>query len=223
MPSWAFFIIIIGAFWCGIFKTSARWFGLIPCLIGSAGIMTAPYPDILLTGDGKHLAIVEPGQNLVLLRPRAGEYVRNTLQENAGMVGDPIAIEDWAGANCSPDSCVIVLRRGGRDWTVLAIRTRYAIPAMELAAACRRADIVISERWLPYSCKPHWIKADRNMWEQTGGLAFYLEEGRVATVAEKSPNAPWYIAAQRAAFARDKKRQVATPLATPITASKPPA
>jgi competence protein ComEC len=223
MPSWAFFIIITGAFWFGIFKTSARWLGLIPCLIGSAGIITAPYPDILLTGDGKHLAIVEPGRNLVLLRPRAGDYVRNTLQENAGMVGEPIAIEDWAGANCSPDSCVLVLHRGDRDWTVLAIRTRYSIPAMELAAACRRADIVVSERWLPYSCQPRWIKADRNMWEITGGLAFYLEEGRVATVAQQSPNAPWFLAAQRAAIARDKRRQIVTPLATPNTAPKPPA
>ncbi len=221
MPSWAFVIIVLGALWCGIFKTAVRWCGLLPCLIGLVGILTAPYPDILVTGDGKHLAIVEPGRKLALLRPLAGEYVRNTLQENAGIAGDPIAIEDWPGANCSPDSCVIALRRGGRDWTVLAIRTRYAIPAMELAAACRHVDIVVSERWLPYSCKPRWIKADRNMLEQTGGLAFYLRDGRVANVAEQNPNAPWYVARKIEHSKPENKTKVGVPLETPNTQNKP--
>jgi competence protein ComEC len=221
MPSWAFVIIVLGSLWCGIFRTPLRWCGLLPCLIGSVGILTAPYPDILVTGDGKHLAIIEPGRKLALLRPLAGEYVRNTLQENAGIAGDPIAIEDWPGANCSPDSCVIVLRRGGRDWTVLAIRTRYAIPAMELAAACRRVDIVVSERWLPYSCKPRWIKADRDMLEQAGGLAFYLKDGRVATVAQQNPNAPWYLARKKEDAKRENKINAGVPPASLNTQTKP--
>ncbi len=221
MPSWAFVIIVMGTLWCGIFKTTARWFGLLPCLIGLVGIITAPYPDILVTGDGKHLAIVEPGRKLALLRPLAGEYVRNTLLENAGIAGDPIAIEDWPGTNCSPDSCVIVLRRGGRDWTVLAIRTRYSIPAMELAAACRRVDIVVSERWLPYTCKPRWIKADRNMLEQSGGLAFYLKDGRIANVAEQNPNAPWYVATKREHSQPENKINEGALQATPNSQTKP--
>jgi competence protein ComEC len=69
---------------------------------------------------------------------------------------------------------------------------------MEMAAACRRVDIVISDRWLPKSCQPKWIKADRRLLEQTGGLAIYLAEQRVITVNENRAHMPWVQAAKAA-------------------------
>jgi competence protein ComEC len=191
MPNWAFACIVIGIFWCGVLKSQVRWMGVLLCLVGGIGIFSAPYPDILVTGDGKHLAITNDSGEYTILRSKAGDYVRDTLKENAGINAEPIAIEDWTGANCSLDTCIISLSGRNRDWTIMALRTRYAIPAMELSAACRRVDIVISDRWLPYSCKPRWLKADRNLLEQTGGLAFYLDESRVSSVAAQSPNSPW--------------------------------
>jgi competence protein ComEC len=202
MPDWAFGMIVFGSFWCGILKSAMRWFGLSLCVFGAVGILVAPYPDVLVTGDGKHLAITDADGNFTILRSKAGEYIRDTLKENAGINAEPIAIEDWPGADCSLDACVVNLRREERNWTLLAIRTRYSIPAMELAAACKRADIVVSERWLPYSCKPRWIKADRNMLEQTGGLAFYLASGKVDSVSQKSRNSPWVHVVDRAATDR---------------------
>ncbi len=213
MPSWAFGIIVLGAFWFGAMKTKIRWLGIPLCILGATGILAAPYPDILVTGDGKHLAITDTEGRFTILRPKAGEYIRDTLQENAGIDTDPIAIEDWPGANCSPDTCVVNLRRGERDWNLLAIRTRYAIPAMELAAACKRVDIVVSDRWLPYSCKPRWIKADRSLLEQTGGLAFYLPAGRVNTVSQQSRNSPWVQAVNRNTPPKSK-------VAVPVSAEK---
>ncbi len=191
MPNWAFAFAVTGLFWCGVLKSKIRWLGLPICMIGFAGILAAPYPDILITGDGKHMAVTDTAGRYTLLRSRAGEYVRDTLRENAGINAEPIKIEDWPEAVCSPDSCVLSLQRGSRRWIVLAIRTHYSIPTMELSAACKRADIVVSERWLPHSCRPRWIKADRNMLEKTGGLAFYLEQPIVTTVSEQSPHSPW--------------------------------
>lgn len=69
---------------------------------------------------------------------------------------------------------------------------------MEMAAACRRVDIVMSDRWLPQSCQPKWIKADRRLLEQTGGLAIYLAEQRVITVNENRAHMPWVQAAKAA-------------------------
>lgn len=191
MPNWAFAFTVTGLFWFGVLKSKIRWLGLPVCMIGFAGILAAPYPDILITGDGKHMAVTDTAGRYTLLRSRAGEYVRDTLRENTGINAEPIDIEDWPGAVCSPDSCVISLQRGSRRWIVLALRTRYSIPAMELSAACKRADIVVSERWLPRPCQPRWIKADRNMLEKTGGLAFYLEQPFVKTVSDQSPHSPW--------------------------------
>jgi competence protein ComEC len=206
MPNWAFGAIIMGALWAGIFQSSMRWAGLLPFAAGIVGMWSAPYPDLLITGDGKHLAVVDGNGKFALLRARAGDYVRETLLENAGIQKEPINIEDMPGAQCSADSCVVSLNRGGRIWTLLAIRTRYPIPAMELAAACKRADIVVSDRWLPYSCKPRWIKADRDLLAKTGGLAFYLKNQELRTVSEQNPHAPWVIMARDAAQNAARKR-----------------
>jgi competence protein ComEC len=210
MPHWAFGFIIMGVFWCGIFKTAFRWAGIPVAIVGVLGMIAAPHPDILVTGDGKHLAVTDAGNSYTILRDKAGEYMRDTLRENAGINADPVPIGDWPGADCSPDTCVISLKSDGRDWTLLAVRTRYAVPAMELAAACSRVDIVVSDRWLPRSCKPRWIKADRAFLQQAGGLAIYLAKGRVAAVSQQSPSSPWVHAAAKAKIsAQDKRRRAA--------------
>ncbi|NJL18662.1 MAG: hypothetical protein HC938_17400 [Nitrospira sp.] len=74
---------------------------------------------------------------------------------------------------------------------MLALRSEYQVPAMELAAACERSDIVIASRWLPRGCKPGWVKADRGLLEHSGGLAFYLSQNRLTSVAEDNAHHPW--------------------------------
>jgi competence protein ComEC len=69
---------------------------------------------------------------------------------------------------------------------------------MEMAAACQRVDIVVSDRWLPASCRPRWIRADRNMLDQSGGLAFYLADRRLNSVNEDNAHMPWVEAARTA-------------------------
>lgn len=161
-------------------------------------MITAPRPDLLVTGDGKHLALVSAEGNVALLRSGAGEYVRDMLLENAGTNAKPIPIEQWQGVQCSLDICVFDIERGGKRWSVLATRTRYQVPSMEMAAACKRVDIVVSDRWLPKSCMPRWVKADRNFLETSGGLAFYLNQSRLLTVNDDNAHMPWVQAAQAA-------------------------
>jgi competence protein ComEC len=162
----------------------------------------APRPEILVTGDGKHLALVSADGDVALLRGRAGEFVRGMISEKAGSDGEAIRIEDWPGAQCTADNCVVTLKGKSRNWTLLATRTRNPIPSMEMAAACKRVDIVVSDRWLPKSCRPKWIKADRRLLEQTGGLAFYLDTQSVVTANENSGHLPWVQAAHAARAAK---------------------
>lgn len=198
MPDWAFVAIIAGVLIFGIFKTKARYFGLIPFLVGISAMLTSPRPDLLVTGDGKHLAIVSSDGDISLLRSKSGEFVRNMLLENAGTNADPIPIEKWPGVQCSVDMCVFDIERGQRRWSVLATRTQYQVPQMEMAAACKRVDIIVSDRWLPSSCRPRWIKADRNMLEQSGGLAFYLTDEKLVSVNGDNAHMPWVKAAREA-------------------------
>lgn len=58
--------------------------------------------------------------------------------------------------------------------------------------ACSDVDIAVSDRWLPRSCKPRWLKLDRKALEETGGIAIYFDENpRVDTVAERLGSHPW--------------------------------
>ncbi len=198
MPVWAFAAFVVGALIFGLLTTAVRYCGVLLCAIGIIAMVTAPRPDILVTGDGKHLAIVSADGEVALLRGRAGDFVRGMISEKAGSFAKATPIEDWPGVQCTLDNCVIIVMGAERAWTLLATRTKNPIPSMEMAAACKRADIVISDRWLPLSCRPKWIKADRRLLEQSGGLAFYLDDQRVVTANEGSRHMPWVKAAHAA-------------------------
>jgi competence protein ComEC len=106
--------------------------------------------------------------------------------------GEPLPLAQWPGARCNDDFCVVALDRGGRRWTVLMTRGKDAVAERALAAACDRVDIVIADRWLPRSCAPRWLKADRRLLDQTGGMAIDLDHRRVTTVAEEQGEQGWW-------------------------------
>jgi competence protein ComEC len=212
MPRWGFALIMLGGLWLAVVKGRERALGLVPAIIGFAALATAPRADVLVTGDGRHVAIVDASGELVLLRPGAGDYALSMLSENAAIRSEPLAIDQWPQAQCSPDICSFSVSADGRQWAIMATRSQYLVPSMELAAACKRADIVISERYLPWSCKPRWFKADRDFLERNGGLALYLNEPRVETVAQWSGHQPWsQLGAKRAPKRPSGAADAATP------------
>ncbi len=194
MPNWAYAFMVIGGLWAVIFQTKWRILGLSPFAIGFAAMIVSPRPDILITGDGKHVAMIADNGSIAILRARAGDYVKDALRETAGIAAEPLEIEQWPGARCTDDSCVLGVNREGRNWRILATRSRYAIPAMELSAACRRVDIVISERWLPYNCQPKWLKLDRDFLTNSGGVAINFSDNTVSTVSQSTKGSPWQLA-----------------------------
>ncbi|WP_115548485.1 ComEC/Rec2 family competence protein [Sphingorhabdus pulchriflava] len=206
MPVWAFGTAMLSGLAIAIFGSRWRWLALGPMLFASIAMLSAPRPDMLLTGDGQHLAVIYGDGQLALLRPRAGEYTRSILGETAAIGEEAMALDDMPGAVCNPDGCAFALQKGGRHWHILALRSGYMIPSMELAAACRRSDIVISSRRLPWSCKPHWLKADAALLERSGGLAFYLAEARISSVAEENAHHPWSAYAPHRLQARAERR-----------------
>jgi competence protein ComEC len=162
-------------------------------LLGAGLLALAPPADILVSGDGRHVGLVElGGERLFVLRDGGEGYARDNLMELAGMEGEPMTLDRWPGARCNDDFCAIPLERKGMTWRLLVSRTRDAVPERALAAACDRSDIVISDRWLPRSCTPRWFKADRNTLGQTGGLSIYLDGARIDTVAESQGSHGWW-------------------------------
>jgi competence protein ComEC len=191
VPVAAFGLIIGGGLWLMLWHGRVRLWGVLPVITGALSALLAPPPDLLITGDGMHLAVRSDGGTLSTLRPRAGEYVRSVLSERAGMIGELSDMDALPGADCSTDTCRVTLNRNGRSWRVLATRSRYMLPYAQLRAECAVADIVVSDRGLPDWCRPRWFKADRALLAKTGGIAVTLASGRVETVAERIGGHPW--------------------------------
>jgi len=191
MPTWAFGMMVAGGLWLSLWNSRLRLLGLVPVFVGAIGAAAAPSPDLLITGDGMHLAVIDHGTPL-LLRDRAGDYVRSLVAEASGFDGDPDDLGGGSDSACSADSCVAVLRKGTGQWRLLATRSRNRIDWATITRACADADIVVSDRRLPRGCTPRWLKLDASALKRTGGLAIYLgPKPRVDTVADHLGNHPW--------------------------------
>jgi competence protein ComEC len=192
--SWgAFALFIAGGLWLALWRGKARLWGLAPAALATALLLATPAPDLLIAGDGRNVGVAAPDGRLLLLHDTRSEFTRDNFKELAGVEAEPVALADWPGADCNPDFCALSLHRAGRDWRVLMSRSRYLVDAGVLAAACARADIVVSDRWLPRTCLPRRLKADGRMLARTGGLSVVLGEPlEVATVASSQGEHGWW-------------------------------
>jgi competence protein ComEC len=206
MPGGAFALIVAGGLWLALWRTRWRVAGLLPILVGASWALATPAPDLLVTGDGRHLAI-RTGGTMALLRDRAGDYVRDMLAENGGLDGEPGWLAERPEARCSRDLCMVMPEESGRRWTILATRSAYLVPAGELVRACEKADIVVSERRLPKRCRPRWLRLDRPVLARSGGVAVTLSTGTVRTALSSEDAHPWRVAAARSAEADDQFRR----------------
>lgn len=184
--------VLAGLAWLALWRGRARAWGLAPVALGVAMFLATPKADLLITRDGRHVGIVGQDERLLILRESRSSYARDNLLEMAGSAGEVIPLDRWPGARCTPEFCAITLRRGERDWHVLLARGRNMVEERALAAACDRAHIVIADQFLPYSCRPLWLKADRRFLEREGGALVDLENAEVRTVAQGQGDHGWW-------------------------------
>jgi competence protein ComEC len=198
MPRWAFGMMVVGGLWLCLWTTRLRLFGLAPVAIGAVAALAAPTPDLLVTGDGKHLVVVSADGTPLLLRDGAGDFVRELFAETSGFAGEPQNLGSRPYGACSKDACIAAIRKDGTEWRLLATRSANWIEWEEMTRACALADIAVSDRRLPRGCSPRWLKLDRPALARTGGLAIYLgARPRVETVAASRGEHPWAADAAR--------------------------
>jgi competence protein ComEC len=191
MPGGAYGLMVAGGLWLALWRTRLRRIGLVPLVVGAGWALATPPPDLLVTGDGRHLAVRSADGSMALLRERAGDYVRDALGGAAGFEGEAPALDGVAGARCGADLCAVDLVAERRRWRLLATRSPYLVDIAEMNRACAEADIVVSDRRLPRTCRPRWLKADRAFLAGTGGLAIHLAGPSVDSVASHAGRHPW--------------------------------
>ena len=188
----AFALFMAGGLWLALWSGRMRLWGLVPVIVGCVLLARLHSPDVLVSGDGRNVGIVGDKGELLVLRESRSDYAADNLRELAGLKGTPVVLDQWPGAQCNPDFCVVTLDRYGRRTVLLLGRGQDRIDERALAAACDRSDIVVSARWLPRSCRPRQLKADRNSLGRSGGLALDLRLGRVTSVAETQGTQGWW-------------------------------
>ncbi len=187
MPTAAFALIVAGGLWLALWRTRWRWFGAPVALAGLLLALLTPPADLLISGDGRQVAVRQPDGRLAFVRPRVSDYLRE-------MWGEAVAAPDdgteaaLPGLDCSPDVCLAPLP-GGRRLLLTLSRDFIARPRFE--PACAAADIVVSDRCLPAWCRPRWLKLDRPALAASGAVAITLAGGRVASVGATSGDHPW--------------------------------
>ncbi len=196
MSGLAIALFVLGGLWLALWHGKARLLGFIPAAAATILLLMTPIPDVLIGREGRHVGITiaaeDGSKRLLSLRDSRSSYSRDNLLELSSVTTDPIPLADWEGAQCSAEFCVITLDRGGRQWSLLLARNRELVEERALAAACERADIVVADRYLPYSCNPRWLKADRGLLETSGGLSIDLANERIMAVGDSQGEHGWW-------------------------------
>ena len=145
VPTFVFAGMMAGLLWCLLWRSRWRWLGLGPVVAGVIAILLLSPPDILVTGDGRHVAVRTPDGRMAILRAGAGDYVRDVLSESAGYDGALEPIARLPQARCSDDLCAVGLMAGGRPWQLLVTRSNMLVDRATFARDCAAADIVIGK------------------------------------------------------------------------------
>ncbi len=190
MPLAAFGLMVLAGLWFCLWREMPRWLALPVFLAGALWAGLTSSPDLLVTSDGRHVAVRANAGGLFLLRPGAGDFTRETLRTVAAET-ERGPLDVMPSARCSPDLCAADIESDGRRWRLLATRSPYFVSWPAMVRACAEADIVVSDRRLPKGCVPRWLKVDRLLLARTGGLAIRFDPPEITTARRARDDHPW--------------------------------
>jgi competence protein ComEC len=193
MGEWHFMLFVVGGLWLCLVQSSARLWGLAAIAAGYLGLMMIQAPDVMISGDGRHVAWIDPAsERVVTLRDSSSDYALDNIMEAAGALDAPELMRSTSQPKCNEDFCKVALKDGYSTRHLLIARGNLPVPEDALAEACARSDIVIAHRRLPTTCRPKWLKIDRRMLDRTGGITIDLKNRRLTSVAETQGDHGWW-------------------------------
>jgi len=194
MPASAVVSIAFGGLWLCLWKTSWRFAGLAPVFLGLLLAATARPPDVLVSGEGKLMAIRGSGE-LFLSTRRSKRFDADIWARRTGSMPSgpwPATGQALGGLlRCDTLGC---LHSRGQDTVAFLFDERA------LQEDCKLARVVISRFPLGRrACPDPEIKIGRfDLWAN-GAHALWLSEDRAAvrTVAEDQGHRPWSLWVRR--------------------------
>ena len=165
----------------GLLRTPLRWAGGAMLLVALAWALAVPQADILISGDGRNVAVRAKDGRLHLMRSGKDAFlVKEWLAADADSrtASDPSLNE---GASCDEAGCVVQMADGGL--------VAQALRSEALGDDCARASLIISARQPPTSCAAPVI--DHARLQRLGGLALRRMPGGFSIDAARPADRPW--------------------------------
>lgn len=170
-------LAFIGMFLLTMLKTFLRLSGAVLLLATVFFWKGAPLPDILLSQDGRAIAIRNAPDQLAMMYPRRNKFIRdiwlrafsNDQQGKLVQRNNKGALTNAFTDICNKDICTATTLQGARVYVVYD-------PAL-LPEACNKADILLAPRlrWVNcYEGRPALI-IKRGQLEEFGSHAIYLD------------------------------------------------
>lgn len=187
MPLAGLALATLGGLWLCLWRSRWRWWGMAAILAGMASIAFARTPDILVSDDGKLIAVKGEDGRLLLNARRTG-LAAETWLRRAGQSERDDWPEEGSSADgrlaCDPLGC---LYRAQGHIVALAW-SNEALPE-----DCQVADLVLALEPVRMDCPSAARVIDRfDLWRE-GGFAVWLAPNRieVESVAEGRGQRPW--------------------------------
>jgi len=190
MPDWGLALVAAGLAVLCVARGLPRLAGLPAVAAGLASLLTAVPPDILVSGDGRLVAVREAGGALMLSSPRGGGFARETWLRRDGAEA---AGEAWPRNGVSADGR-LECRAGGCVYAAGGVRVAIVRDARLLPAACRDADLVIAAVHLREPCRRMAGRTlDRFDLFADGAHAVWLAKDgiRIESVRMRRGDRPW--------------------------------
>lgn len=193
MPGWGLGVIVLGGLWLCLWRGRWRLWGVAGIALGAVcATLPGPWaarPDVLVSADGRLLAVRAADGGLLLSTRRAARFAAQVWLRRDG--ADAAATEPWPSGGASADGRLVCDPVGClyrvEDWTVALVRERAA-----LAEDCARADAVIYAEGTARGCAAP-IVIDRFDLRRDGAHTLHLGNRgiRVDSVGLRRGRRPW--------------------------------
>jgi competence protein ComEC len=171
-----------------LLRTPLRWSGAVAGAVAAVWALSAPLPDILVSGDGQAAAIRGSDGKLAVLRNSRDTFAVKEWLMADGDVRLPKDATLAKGVLCDAAGCIGHLPDGRP--------VSFALSVEAFAEDCARAAVIISEGPPPPDCGALFV--GRDVWRANGALTLRRIDGGFVMDAARPPGyqRPWALGAQ---------------------------
>ncbi len=98
-----FIAIVIGGYWLCVCSQKWRFWGVMPIIFGVASMFFYQSPDMIISPNGKAIAIRNQEKQMVLISPHADNWLKRIWRENFSIIENTKMLDDVL--QCKNDEC----------------------------------------------------------------------------------------------------------------------